>query len=174
MSGEPNLLYYGDNLDVLRRHVRDESVDLVYLDPPLNSNANYNVLFAEHGRGPPRRSRLSRTRGNGTRSRRRLSRDRRAAAARSRTRCAPSGPCSAVGHARLPLDDGTASCRAAGSSRRRARCIFTATRPPATTSSSCSTLSLDRPNFRNEIVWKRTTSQRCRGNIHRRGLRPTT
>jgi site-specific DNA-methyltransferase (adenine-specific) len=41
-----NLLYYGDNLDVLRRHVRDESVDLVYLDPPFNSNASYNVLFA--------------------------------------------------------------------------------------------------------------------------------
>lgn len=45
----PNALYYGDNLDVLRRHVRDESVDLVYLDPPFNSNANYNVLFEEHG-----------------------------------------------------------------------------------------------------------------------------
>ncbi len=45
--GEPNLLYYGDNLDVLRRHVPDESVDLVYLDPPFNSNASYNVLFAE-------------------------------------------------------------------------------------------------------------------------------
>lgn len=43
-----NLLYYGDNLDVLRRHVEDESIDLVYLDPPFNSNANYNVLFAEH------------------------------------------------------------------------------------------------------------------------------
>ena len=43
----PNELYYGDNLDVLRLHVRDESVDLVYLDPPFNSNANYNVLFAE-------------------------------------------------------------------------------------------------------------------------------
>lgn len=41
-----NLLYYGDNLDVLRRHIADESVDLVYLDPPFNSNANYNVLFA--------------------------------------------------------------------------------------------------------------------------------
>ena len=40
-------LYYGDNLDVLRRHVADESVDLVYLDPPFNSNATYNVLFAE-------------------------------------------------------------------------------------------------------------------------------
>lgn len=41
-----NVLYYGDNLDVLRRHVKDESVDLVYLDPPFNSNASYNVLFA--------------------------------------------------------------------------------------------------------------------------------
>lgn len=40
-------LFYGDNLDVLRRHVDDESVDLIYLDPPFNSNANYNVLFAE-------------------------------------------------------------------------------------------------------------------------------
>jgi DNA modification methylase len=46
---EGNVLYYGDNLDVLRRHVKDESVDLVYLDPPFNSNANYNVLFSEHG-----------------------------------------------------------------------------------------------------------------------------
>lgn len=41
-----NVLYYGDNLDVLKRHVANESVDLVYLDPPFNSNANYNVLFA--------------------------------------------------------------------------------------------------------------------------------
>lgn len=40
-----NRLYYGDNLDVLREHLRDESVDLVYLDPPFNSNANYNILF---------------------------------------------------------------------------------------------------------------------------------
>lgn len=40
-------LFYGDNLDVLRTYVSDESVDLVYLDPPFNSNATYNVLFAE-------------------------------------------------------------------------------------------------------------------------------
>ncbi len=46
---EGNVLYYGDNLDVLRRHVKDETVDLVYLDPPFNSNADYNVLFSEHG-----------------------------------------------------------------------------------------------------------------------------
>jgi DNA modification methylase len=43
----PNVLYYGDNLDVLRRYVDDESVDLVYLDPPFNSARSYNVLFAE-------------------------------------------------------------------------------------------------------------------------------
>ena len=40
-----NELYYGDNLDVLLRHVKDESVDLVYLDPPFNSAKDYNVLF---------------------------------------------------------------------------------------------------------------------------------
>ena len=42
-----NKLYYGDNLDVLRRYVKGESVDLVYLDPPFNSRQDYNVLFAE-------------------------------------------------------------------------------------------------------------------------------
>lgn len=42
-----NKLFYGDNLDVLREHIKDESVDLVYLDPPFNSDQNYNVLFAE-------------------------------------------------------------------------------------------------------------------------------
>jgi len=40
-----NRLYYGDNLAILREHIADESVDLVYLDPPFNSNATYNVLF---------------------------------------------------------------------------------------------------------------------------------
>ncbi len=42
-----NTLYYGDNLDVLRRYIKDESVDLTYLDPPFKSNQDYNVLFAE-------------------------------------------------------------------------------------------------------------------------------
>jgi len=42
-----NTLYYGDNLDILQRHIPDESVDLVYLDPPFNSKATYNVLFKE-------------------------------------------------------------------------------------------------------------------------------
>jgi site-specific DNA-methyltransferase (adenine-specific) len=40
-----NALYYGDNLEVLREHIADASVDLIYLDPPFNSNASYNVLF---------------------------------------------------------------------------------------------------------------------------------
>ncbi len=40
-----NRLYYGDNLEILREHVDDESVDLIYLDPPFNSKATYNVLF---------------------------------------------------------------------------------------------------------------------------------
>lgn len=47
MRIDPNALIYGDNLDVLRRYIPDESVDLVYLDPPFNSNANYNVLFKD-------------------------------------------------------------------------------------------------------------------------------
>ena len=47
MTTMTNTLYYGDNLDILRQHVADESVDLVYLDPPFNSNASYNVLFKE-------------------------------------------------------------------------------------------------------------------------------
>lgn len=42
-----NTLYYGNNLPILRQYLADETVDLVYLDPPFNSNANYNVLFAE-------------------------------------------------------------------------------------------------------------------------------
>jgi site-specific DNA-methyltransferase (adenine-specific) len=42
-----NKLFFGDNLPILREHIPGESVDLVYLDPPFNSNANYNVLFKE-------------------------------------------------------------------------------------------------------------------------------
>ena len=47
VHGPPNRLYFGDNLGILRRYVDDASVDLIYLDPPFNSNANYNVLFRE-------------------------------------------------------------------------------------------------------------------------------
>ena len=41
-----NALYFGDNLDVLRESIRDESVDLIYLDPPFNSARDYNILFS--------------------------------------------------------------------------------------------------------------------------------
>lgn len=44
-----NVLYYGDNLVVLGKDIYDNSVDLVYLDPPFNSKANYNVLFGSNG-----------------------------------------------------------------------------------------------------------------------------
>lgn len=46
-KGRKNVLYYGDNLDILRRYIEDETIDLVYLDPPFNSNQSYNVLFNE-------------------------------------------------------------------------------------------------------------------------------
>lgn len=42
-----NMLYYGDNLDILKRYIKDESIDLIYLDPPFKSNQDYNVLYAE-------------------------------------------------------------------------------------------------------------------------------
>ena len=43
----PNKLYFGDNLNILREYIADESVDLIYLDPPFNSNATYNILYQE-------------------------------------------------------------------------------------------------------------------------------
>lgn len=42
-----NILFYGDNLDVLRKHFPNECIDLIYLDPPFNSKADYNILFKE-------------------------------------------------------------------------------------------------------------------------------
>src|SRR5208337_515970 len=48
-----NRLYFGDNLDILRRQVPDACVDLIYLDPPFNSNATYDLLFKKGvARGP--------------------------------------------------------------------------------------------------------------------------
>ena len=48
-----NLLYYGDNLDMLRRYLPDAAVDLIYLDPPFNSNRDDNVTFRdESGKSP--------------------------------------------------------------------------------------------------------------------------
>src|SRR4051812_33503062 len=42
-----NVLFYGDNLNILKEYVADKSVDLIYLDPPFNSSRNYNVLFKD-------------------------------------------------------------------------------------------------------------------------------
>jgi len=42
-----NTLHYGDNLKILREYIKEESVDLLYLDPPFNSNRNYNVPFKD-------------------------------------------------------------------------------------------------------------------------------
>jgi DNA modification methylase len=47
MKIEKNTLFYGDNLDILRRYIDDGSIDLIYLDPPWNKKATYNILFAE-------------------------------------------------------------------------------------------------------------------------------
>jgi len=45
-----NKLYYGENLDVLRWFVRDETIDLCYIDPPFNSKRNYNQIYNNIGR----------------------------------------------------------------------------------------------------------------------------
>jgi hypothetical protein len=58
-----NVLYYGDNLGVLRQHIADEPVNLIYLDPPFNSNATYTALFGERDgsrAGLPGKARLER------------------------------------------------------------------------------------------------------------------
>jgi|GEM_PF-2598397 len=44
---QTNVLYHGDNLDIVRRYVPDASVDLIYLDPPFNSNRDYKVTFRD-------------------------------------------------------------------------------------------------------------------------------
>ena len=46
-AGGMGTLYYGDNLNILRRYMKDESADLVYLDPPFNSAQTYNAFFKE-------------------------------------------------------------------------------------------------------------------------------
>ena len=42
-----NVLYYGDNLEILRKYIPDSSIDLIYLDPPFSSKKDYNILFKE-------------------------------------------------------------------------------------------------------------------------------
>ncbi|MDP8238007.1 MAG: DNA methyltransferase [Candidatus Hatepunaea meridiana] len=52
-----NKLFFGDNLDILRNYIKDESVDLIYLDPPFNSNKIYNVIYSEEN-GTPSKSQM--------------------------------------------------------------------------------------------------------------------
>ncbi|MBE0415616.1 MAG: site-specific DNA-methyltransferase, partial [Dehalococcoidia bacterium] len=42
-----NVLYYGDNLEILRKYIPDNSIDLIYLDPPFSSKKDYNIIFKE-------------------------------------------------------------------------------------------------------------------------------
>ena len=49
MSATRNALYYGDNLDILRRKIKDETVDLCYIDPPFNSKRNYFQIYNNQG-----------------------------------------------------------------------------------------------------------------------------
>src|SRR5579863_2524352 len=44
-----NQLYYGDNLEVLRKYIKDETIDLCYIDPPFNSKRNYNQIYNNIG-----------------------------------------------------------------------------------------------------------------------------
>jgi site-specific DNA-methyltransferase (adenine-specific) len=53
MQESRNVLFCGDNLDVLRKEIDAESVDLIYLDPPFNSNASYSAIFATPAGGEP-------------------------------------------------------------------------------------------------------------------------
>ena len=55
---DTNVLYYGDNLEILREYIPDSSVDLIYLDPPFNSKATYNVLYKEPT-GKPSQAQIS-------------------------------------------------------------------------------------------------------------------
>jgi len=44
---DTNCLYYGDNLSILRAYIPDESIDLIYLDPPFNSQREWNLIFQD-------------------------------------------------------------------------------------------------------------------------------
>jgi site-specific DNA-methyltransferase (adenine-specific) len=55
---DTNILYYGDNLEILRKYIPDDSIDLIYLDPPFNSKATYNVLYKEPT-GAPSQAQIS-------------------------------------------------------------------------------------------------------------------
>ena len=89
-----NKLFYGDNLDILRERAATESVDLVYLDPPFNSNANYNILFkSKTGDGSDAQMTAFEDAGTGTRPPRSPSTRSCSPASQAPPRC--SAPCAA-------------------------------------------------------------------------------
>jgi len=57
-----NILYYGDNLDILRGYLPGAAVDLVYLDPPFNANRDDNVIFRDESAGDPQAGKTDRRR----------------------------------------------------------------------------------------------------------------
>jgi DNA modification methylase len=61
-----NKLFYGDNLDVLRKFIRDETVDLCYINPPFNSKRNYNQIYNNIGSEDRAQARRLLTLGRGT------------------------------------------------------------------------------------------------------------
>ena len=69
IANMPGKLYYGDNLDVMRKKIQDESIDLCYIDPPFNSKRNYNQIYNNVGSEDRHRRRHSLTHGPGTSAR---------------------------------------------------------------------------------------------------------
>jgi DNA modification methylase len=61
---DSNLLYYGDNLSILRDYIPAESIDLVYLDPPFNSQREWNLIFQDESGKTPAISSRPRSRGD--------------------------------------------------------------------------------------------------------------
>ena len=50
VTKKTNQLYYGDNLEILRKYIKEESIDLCYIDPPFNSNRDYNQIYLNQGK----------------------------------------------------------------------------------------------------------------------------
>ena len=135
---DQNVLYYGDNLDVLRRHVKDATVDLVYLDPPFSSDVNYNVLFAEHGEKAAAQTEAFTDTWEWTTE----------AAAAYQEVVEQGGEVASMMAPRL--------VEYTGSSSRQAPSISIATRRQATTSRLLLDAVFGPENFLSEVIWRRT------------------
>ena len=137
-AAAPNRLFFGDNLDILREHIAEASVDLIYLDPPFNSNVNYNILFREQdgAQSVAQIAAFEDTWHWGLEAEARLARDGRQRA-RPLVRIAPvaAGVPRRQRYDGLPDDDGAPACRTASRPQNPpAASTCTAILPPATTS----------------------------------------